>query len=217
MAWAADFSFARPDLALLKQAGCSGICRYATGPGKAVDQAEIDQAVALGLAVVIVQEGGNQPALRGFQGGVADARQANSRLDSLGNYPPDCCIYFVAEDPNRLAPSAWPTVDTYFQGVHSVGGRPVGGYGSLDMLNHLEQAGLIVYKWAVGPWGGNAGCHLSQYSAPVPAQFLNVIDANLILADDYGQHPRPPAPRPPTSETHTQYRGFTTVTARSIS
>jgi len=199
MAWMADYSFARPDLASLKAAGCQGIARYATGAGKAVDATEIDRALAVGLEVVIVQEGGNQPALRGYQGGVADARQANSRLDQLGNYPDDCWIYYVAEDPNRLPPSAWPTVDTYFRGVLSVGGRPVGGYGSVDLLNHLETLQLITKKWAVGPWGGHAGCHLSQYAAPVPPQYVNLIDANLILAADYGQHPRPLPPQPPAS------------------
>src|SRR5262249_45416129 len=116
MGWVADYSFARPDLAALKQAGCEGICRYATGPGKQVEAQESDAALHLGMGVVIVQEGGNQPALRGYPGGVADARTANSRLDMLGNYPDDCWIYYVAEDPTRLVPSAWPTVVAYFHG-----------------------------------------------------------------------------------------------------
>jgi hypothetical protein len=195
--WVADYSFARPDPARLAAAGCSGVARYATGPGKAVEAAEIDAVLAAGLGIVIVQEGGNQPALAGYQAGVDDARAANRRLDQLGNYPADCWIYYVAEDPTRLPVSAWPTVDAYFHGVNTVRARPVGGYGSVDLLDHLYDQGLITRKWAVGPWGGHQGCHLSQYAAPVPPQFVNVVDANLRLADDYGQHPRPTSPPPP--------------------
>jgi hypothetical protein len=204
MTWVADYSFARPDLAALQAAGCSGIVRYATGADKALEAAEVALCAQLGLTLTVVQEGGNQPALRGFDGGVADASADNAALDQVG-YGRDCWCYYVGEDPNRLDPSHWPTVADYFRGVGSVAVRPVGGYGSLALLHYLAALNLITKKWPVEFWGGHdATCHLSQYDAPrdangnyvLPAEFAGVIDGNHVLQADYGQHPRPAPPDP---------------------
>lgn len=196
MNWVADYSFARPDLAALQAAGCSGIIRYAYGAGKALERAEVVACEQLGLTLTVVQEGGNQPALRGYQGGVVDAVNANRALDAVGYTG---WLYYVLEDPNRLAVSQWPTVVDYLNGVHSVGGRTVGGYGSLALLNRMSS--LIVGRWPVEFWGGHGPQdHLSQYDAPrdangnyvLPSAFATAIDGNHVLKADYGQHPRPP-------------------------
>jgi hypothetical protein len=207
LAWVADYSFSRPNLDALKASGCTGIVRYAADvpgfPGKQVEAAEIAACAQLGLTLTIVQEGDAQPALRGFAGGVADATSANNRLSTLG-YDTGGWIYYAAEDPNRLPQTAWPTVVQYFQGVNSVRARPVGGYGSAALLDHLESLGLISRKWAVAPWGGYSSCHLAQYGATVPAQFTGQIDANLVIQPDYGQTPRPNQGQPPLQSGATE-------------
>lgn len=185
-----DFSSAVPSFPALKAAGIEGIITYCTRFN--LSAALVTDALNAGLTVTLVMEAGSQPALRGVIGGVYDAATANRAADAAG-YDKAAVIYYVAEDPNRLLPSEWPVVDAYFQAVNKVGGRPVGAYGGLLLVEHLISAGLATYGWVVSSWGGSSSMvHLQQEAnqAP-PAQFVGLIDMDTILQADYGHMPRP--------------------------
>lgn len=217
-----DYSFSRPNPAALKAAGIDGVIRYATGVGKGISRDEYNILVAAGLTVTLVQEGGNQPALGGFNAGVRDALVANAAGTAVG-YPADCTIFYVAEDPARLPDRDWPTVDAYFAGVASVPGRPVGAYGGLRLVEHLMAAGRASKGWVVESWGGiSPSVHLCQTLSGVPPQFRGQIDIDTVLQADYGQHPRPapvPIPDPTPTPAEDDPMGFilatTTVTIPS--
>jgi hypothetical protein len=168
----------------------AGIVRYP----KNITTAEFHSALANGLTVTLVQEGGSQPAMRGAAGGQQDAQYANQIADSIG-YDPAATIYYVAEDPTTLPGSAWPTVEQYFQAVNANSKRPVGGYGGLGLTTHLQSMGLITKKWCVQTWGGtDANTHLEQLVGV--NTFGLAVDADQVLQADYGQHPRPGGPTP---------------------
>lgn len=184
-----DASAAVPDPLALKAANIDGIIHYATR--FPLSAQEITDTLAAGLSVTMVMESGSQPALGGYAAGANDARAANARASAVG-YDQDAWIYYVAEDPIRLDPSQWPTVDAYFAGVASVGGRPVGAYGGLLLVQHLLDTRLATKGWVVRNWGGtNANVHLAQEMGGVPAQFANMIDIDTVLQADFGQMPRP--------------------------
>lgn len=172
----------------------AGIIRYP----KNITKDEFDQALSHGLTVTLVQEGGAQPAMKGPSAGVQDAQHANQVADSIG-YDRRAAIYFVAEDPTTLPGSAWPTVEAYFRAVCATSARPVGGYGGLRLTTHLQQMGLIGYKWTVQTWGGTDDfTHLEQLVG-VDTYGL-AVDADQVLKADYGQHPRVgPGPGPAVS------------------
>jgi len=190
---AADESFSRG-----RPGWAKGMIRYITGQGKAIDKAEYDSLLAAGYSVALVQEGGNQPAMRGWAGGVADAQAANNAADQIG-FPPDRPIYYVAEDPNPLAQGAWPTVVSYFQGVASLHRRPAGGYGSRGLLEHLHDAGLIGFVWQVKTWGPGISplANLVQNPNPDENTLGGSVDEDDVLTADWGQHPSPAIPPPP--------------------
>ena len=107
MAQVADFS-AQQSLTPIK-AHFSGIIRYVSDDApKNITPEEFNTAMSLGLSVTLVCEQGNQPAMRGAAGGQHDAAIANEQANNVG-YDPSATIYYVAEDPNVLPPSSWPT------------------------------------------------------------------------------------------------------------
>lgn len=204
---ACDYSVARPAPAALAGAGIVGAVRYCidgSGPaGKAITKAEYQALLAGGLHVALVQEVGPQPAMRGAAGGTADAKEAEAVVGAVGHTG---AIYYVAEDPNVLPVTAWPTVVAYFQAVKAVNPqRKLGAYGSQALVAHLQQLGLVTYGWMVGPWSTVvSGMHLCQRVGGVPQQFTNQIDMDIVLQADWGQATPTPAPAPqptPTGDT----------------
>jgi len=183
-----DFSTPQ-DLSVIAQ-HCEGIIRYASDDlAKNITAVEFDAAMTLGLTVTIVCEQGNQPAMRGASGGLHDTVIANQQANAVG-YDEEAWIYYVAEDPNVLAPSAWPTVVSYFQAVNANTVRPVGAYGGRQLLDHLWSLKLITRSWAVQTWGGASYADALQQLVGTDTFGLS-IDVDQVLQADYGQHPRP--------------------------
>ena len=54
-------------------------------------------------------------------------------------YPENCVLYFVLEDPNKLAGSFWPQIDAYAGAVKQHSKRPIGGYGSQAYIEHAHR------------------------------------------------------------------------------
>ena len=179
--------FSSPQNLSVVSAHFSGIIRYVSDYSfKNITPAEFDEALRLGMTVTLVCEQGTQPALRGALGGQHDGVIANEQADAVG-YDPAATIYYVAEDPSRVAPNSWPVVEEYFRALT---GRPRGAYGGLDLVTHLMSLGLATKGWVVETWGGiSPFVHLEQLVGG--DTYGLAIDVDNVLAADYGQHPRP--------------------------
>jgi Domain of unknown function (DUF1906) len=184
-----DFS-APQDLAVIQSKSFAGIIRYVSDDTlKNITAPEFKGAMFRKLTVTLVCEQGNQPAMRGVSGGVHDVAVANKIADAVG-YDKAATIYYVAEDPNVLAMSAWPTVVSYFTAVNASSPRPVGGYGGRKLLDHLRSQGLVTKTWAVQTWGGSSPEDALEQLVGANTFGLS-IDVDSVLQADYGQHPRP--------------------------
>lgn len=180
-----DASSDRPSPEDILAAGRSFIVVYVgafDGDTRAVTKAEVDNYLAKGVDVAFVYEGSGKDATS-LQNGVGDATYAQGRLALLG-YPDALCRFSVDE---QFAPDP---VD-YFKGVESVRGHNLtSAYGSLDVLEQLQAAGLGVLPWLTDAWlNGRA----------IPAwvalnQYLNTqtigghqVDYDHALVADFGQ------------------------------
>jgi len=191
--WVVDYANDRPDLAALKAAGCTGIARYLsmfTTTGKNLDAVEVASCRKLGLSITVVYEDdggvlGGGPA-QGAQRGQQDAIRANQQADQLG-IPFDRPVYY-AVDTDSLD---WGTVADYFRGVRAIPGRPVGGYGQPQLMEHLNDLGLIQWLWCTAAWSGgyrSPRAHLFQRIGTTYAQGVGGdFDENDIKQPDFGQ------------------------------
>ena len=181
-----DFSSPQ-NLQQIQSLGFAGIVRYVSDfPSKNITVAEFDEALQLGLTVTLVCEQGQQQALGGASAALHDSFIANQQADAVG-YDPAATIYYVAEDPSQVSPNSWPVVEQYFGALT---GRPRGAYGGLKLVSHLMSMGLAEKGWVVETWGGVSP--YVQLEQLVGANTFGLsIDVDLVLAADYGQHPRP--------------------------
>jgi hypothetical protein len=160
MALVYDYSWARPTVEVLLGAGCTGVMRYAaTGAanaGKVLSIPERNRLWAAGIPIGLVWETTAGRPKGGFGAGVVDAQQANAFADRL-EWPADVPISYAVD----FDPVGWlDEIRDYFRGVLSVPGRPVGDYGSrdvVDTLAELEHDGRrVVCHWQCAGWSGRA-------------------------------------------------------------
>lgn len=160
MALVFDYSGARPDPQTLIGNGCVGVMRYvATGPQnawKVLGIPERNRLWAAGLPIGLVWEQDPGRPKAGYGAGVVDAEEANRQADRLG-WPADVPIAYAVD----FDPAGWlPQILDYFAGALSVGGRPVGDYGSfgvVEALARLEHNGRrVVCHWQCAGWSGAA-------------------------------------------------------------
>src|SRR4051794_8597143 len=190
-----DFSWARPDPQAVKDAGFVGIIGYlgTDETGKLLQPGWFRAYLGVGLSVTLVWELGAQRALDGYKAGVWDAQRAVHQADALG-YGAGCCVYYVLEDPSRIARSQWPEATEYAQGVADAGGPyACGGYGSQAFLRHVTEAGLIAQQWYVGTWGDDfEGASIVQTTREdlplIEGSLRKDYDEDLCLVDNWGQH-----------------------------
>jgi hypothetical protein len=151
-----DYSWARPAPADLARRGYTGAMRYLSyEPGKNLSHAERDALWAAGIAIGFVWETVPNRPLAGYTAGAEDGRAANRQADDFG-WPAWVPIaYAVDFDPaNRLG-----AVVEYFKGALSVGGRPVGVYGTYSVLEALapvvHQGRRVECYWQCAGWSGS--------------------------------------------------------------
>jgi len=189
-----DASWSPPDPACMKNAGYSFACRYSSSdPSKNLSKAELDKLLSLGMSVCIVHQDGKTQTSRGYSGGQADARAADSFANSLGlsGIP----LYFSCDqDFEIMSSSQKSTVDAYFDGVKSILGKArSGGYGDDSFCKRQLDAGRITYawqcrSWSEGYWEPRAQLRQVKYDF---AYCGGTIDDDEAWATDYGQYPRP--------------------------
>lgn len=192
---AVDYSFSRFTVAQLRAAGVTVVCRYLTGSGKAISAQELAADLFGGIAVVLVFEVGANDASGGFAAGAANARAANAALLALG-LPLSTPVYFAADTDYPNPAAALP----YYQGIASVRpGSTNGCYGEAALIDLLFADGLAGFGWESEstsfPGNGALSPHVALWQkvsgAPLPGTDLDVVEKA-----DFGQLPRPSAPKP---------------------
>lgn len=197
-----DYSWARPGGAALKNAGKHFAVRYIPYPGhggKGINQAELDDLRAHGLAVAMVFESYAKRPLEGFGAGVADAQESQRQLESLGMGSLPC--YFAVDWDATEAQQA--VIDEYLRGAASVLGlERVGVYAGYWIIKRCFENKTATYLWQTYAWsGGNVHpeIHLYQY---LNGQDLNgAVDFNKSMKENFGQLPATVSTNPPVQQT----------------
>jgi peptidoglycan hydrolase-like protein with peptidoglycan-binding domain len=196
-----DYSWERPSPQLIRDSGYVGAIRYLSyEASKNLSQWERDALWASGLAVALVWETTARRPESGFGGGQQDAAEANDQADGLG-WPGDRPIYYAVDF--QTGPGG--AVTDYFHGCNSVGRRPVGVYGTYDVIEGLVGGGIVPWGWQCAAWsgdgwgtGGSIGgrrvsTHARLFQHPVTVMG-GMCDANDILQDDWGGYLPAPGP-----------------------
>lgn len=116
---------------LSKFVGVGRYINYVAGAHNDLSIKEIQDLFALNKYIFLYWQNGKTAALEGFQRGVTDATEANRLADERG-VPMWVPIVYAIDNP--YTPQQ---VSEYFRGLLSVAGRPVGGYGSYDVIEYL--------------------------------------------------------------------------------
>lgn len=200
----ADYSWDRPDLNCLWNQGVRFIVRYSSAdPSKNLSKSELDKALSLGMSVCVVHQEGKTQMTRGYSGGQADARDADSFVKGLGlaGIP----VYFSCDqDFEACSSSEKSAVDAYCDGAASVIGRPrTGGYGDDSFCKRQLDAKRIsfawqTYAWSEGTWEPRAQLRQVKNNQSVCGGYIDWDEA---WASDYGQWPRPAGAQPQPGET----------------
>ena len=161
---AIDYSYARPDPQAIKASGYVAALRYlSTDPSKNLSPSERDSLFAVGLGIRLVWETTATEATQGFQAGANDGTAANNQADALG-YPTSLPIYYAVDEQ-----TSWSSVTAYFQGVQSVGRRPVKAYGDDAICDGAAGAGHGSDHWQCAAWsGGVVSSNAALYQRVTP-------------------------------------------------
>lgn len=204
MAFAIDYSWARPNPVAIRAAGYTGVLRYVSRPasnGKNITKPELDALRAAGLDVTLNFEQYERRPLEGYIAGGDDARSADALADTVG-YPRACAIYYSVDFG-----TSWAAIREYFRGVQAGSRRPVGIYAGLPLCHAALDAGYASFAWVTNAasWSGlstwsalktavaaSGRCHLLQHvhsNTPIHIPGVDDVqfDPNTILAANYGQ------------------------------
>jgi hypothetical protein len=178
-----------------------GALRYLSyDPGKNLSIWERDSLWAAGLAIGLIWETTARRPEAGFDGGRQDAVEANNQADFLG-WPGDRPLYYAVD----FQTGAGGVVTDYFNGANSVGRRPVGVYGTYDVIEGLVGGGVVGWGWQCAAWSGDgwgtggsiggrrASVHARLFQHPVPVMG-GMCDANDVLQNDWGGFIPPVSP-----------------------
>jgi hypothetical protein len=196
-----DYSWARPSAQLIRNYGYVGALRYLSNdPGKNLSIPERDALWATGLPVGLIWETTADRAQGGYPAGQADAVEANNQADGLG-WPGDRPLYYAVD----FQTGAGGAVGDYFRGCVEVGRRPVGVYGTYDVIEGLVGGGVVPWGWQCAAWSGDGwgsggsidgrrvSTHARLFQHPVPVMG-GMCDANDILQNDWGGWIPPTSP-----------------------
>lgn len=155
----ADYAWSRPDLEQLKAAGFTGVIRYLCNrstdspestDGKRITPSEAADIRAHGLDLGLVWETTANRAGDGFAAGAGDALKAEQQADEIG-YPADAAIYYAVDYEASATQVLY-----YFSGVRRSARRPVGVYGSYQVVEGVADMGLATYLWQTVAWSYGA-------------------------------------------------------------
>jgi len=187
-----DVAWDRPTVAQIKATGAHWVARYfSPDASKNLTAAEVVSYPAAGLGIVTVYESTAGRATAGRAAGVADAQWAESQRKAVGL--PATHIHHFAVDED----TSWASVAAYFDGVISVIGLArTGCYGGLHVIEGAHGRG-IRYLWQTVAWSGGVWAPYATIRQTGGTVLSGGADIDYAEAPDFGQTPRPAAPRPP--------------------
>jgi peptidoglycan hydrolase-like protein with peptidoglycan-binding domain len=200
-----DYSFARPDLQMLKDRGHTFIARYlwkekyddGVRINKGLSKAEYDAAEALGFKVAVIYEEDGKELNKGLDAGIRVANEAERFRNAQGL--PSKPIYFNVD--YDATDAEIPAILDALRGIAQVIGlERVGLYAGYKIVKAAFDAGVIsfgmqTYAWSNGQWDSRA--QLRQWSN---GQYGGSVDFQYAMAEEFGQTPveivTPPDPDP---------------------
>jgi hypothetical protein len=203
-----DYSFSHPNVAALKAAGIEFACRYLSNdPSKDITPAELAALHGAGISVVLNWETTADAALRGYQGGLADAKAARAKASALGAsvlLP----IYYSVDFPDT--DTQIPVALDYLHGAADAEGHHslVGVYGGLATIKAAGNAGFS-YLWQTYAWSGEPTVWDPRALIRQVRNDQSIggasVDLDEAMTGSYGQWyfgtlPTPPSSRPVLSE-----------------
>lgn len=192
MTWVGDYSWSRPNLQAMKDAGCIGVVRY-LGPGNGgrdITAAEVRRIHDAGLGLGLVWETTTTAALAGFKAGWHDFDQANHYADRIG-WPSKHPVFYAVDTDTDVAQARGPVADT-LHGALSVGGHPMRPYGEADILDVIcGELSLAPCGWQCMAWSRG---RLSRYRCMYqlyPPVMAGAVDKNELgpMPTDFLWHP----------------------------
>lgn len=183
-----DYSYARPNLAGLVNAGKRFVVRY-IGPGSSSKYITDDEKAAIlraGLELVLVYE--DSAGFMVDSDGQAAGRTAQQRLSALDME--GAPVYFALDvDARGLNAQQWLQVQGFLNGASLVLGQgKTGVYGSYLAIERLvpgfARYGWQTYAWSAGARSSKAA--LYQYRNDVQLAG-GAVDLDVSLKADYGQ------------------------------
>lgn len=187
-----DWSFSRPNLHAVKAMGYEAAGRYlapdnAATHGKIIFKPEYDAILAVGMGVFLVWE-------QTVSDASWNAPMANQQADALG-FPKDRPIYYAVDTDVPVSEYARISAK-----LGSLPGRPKGIYAEHGLVQRCLSDGTAKYGWLTSAtaWSRDAApdAHLRQ----LVSNLVPGADENIILKDDYGQHPAPDSSTPPEDD-----------------
>ena len=191
-----DIAWVRPTTAQIKAAGAHFVARYLSPDStKNITKAEVADYKANGLGVVVVWESSANRMLGGKAAGVADAKAAEVQRAAVG-LPSDMPIYFACDFDAQGA--QYHTINEYLRGVASVIGlNRVGIYGGYYVVENVFSAPATAkYGWQTIAWSGGKWSTHANIRQEGGTTLSGGADWDTAETADYGQYPRPQAPKP---------------------
>lgn len=198
-------AYDRPDAAATQAAGFGGAFGYLLG-SKAKDTTAAEIADYSTLDYAIVAEGSSTDL--GFGHGASVGATAAAQAKDVG-WPTDGAIYFTVD--RGVPSSGWGAIAADLDAAGRASGHPVGIYGGGPLVEAMILAGHARFGWIAGApsWSGvstagrtpdevNAELRATAPHAHVLQRYAGGVtvgghqcDINDVLADDFGQLPRP--------------------------
>lgn len=149
-----DYSYGRPNLTALKQAGITKVMRYLSpnGTPKNIVRSELESLHAAGFSVGFVYEWYAARAKEGREAGIYDGHIALQQANELG-IPMDVPIFAAIDFDASVADQ--PLINAYIDGFASVlGPRGKSAYGGYWVIKRLFEQGHITNGWQTYAWSG---------------------------------------------------------------
>jgi len=197
-----DYAFnPHPSISALHGAKVAFVCRYISQSavndtnGKNLTPPECKALKDGGIKICVVVEEGASMMLGGHSQGVASARHADAVVSALGmkGLP----IYFAADFDATEGQQA--PINAFLDGAATViGGGRVGVYGGFYVVKRALDARKAHYAWQTIAWSGGQWDRRAQLRQGLSFTLGGAsVDHDQAMSGDYGQWPRPAAPKPP--------------------
>lgn len=201
-----DYSFARPDIAMMVSRGVKLAGRYIWNPeyadgrtNKGIDGTEYAALKAAGIDPFFFYETSSEDYITGWDTGVRHATEAGSLVNRLGL--PELPIHFNVD--RQVSTAEIPGVLEGLRGAASVVGRDrVALYGQYSVVKAAFDADLISYACQTYAWSGDGKGSTLWDSRATTHQWQNTqwptvpsnpgtaqIDYTRAVKEDFGQTP----------------------------